>query len=259
VRLLFVGDIVGRAGRNAAISLVPQLRNELNLDFVIANAENAAGGVGLTPALAEELRTQGSIDLLTVGNHAWAKRELYPYLQNEPRILRPANFPPGAPGHGSGVFETNFGMLGVIVLQGRVFMEPTDDPFRCADAELQALSGHANVVLVEVHAEATSEKMALARYLTGRVAAVVGTHTHVQTADAAVLDRHTAYITDLGMTGPIDSIIGVKKEAVLQRFLTGLPGRLDAADGPAMLQGAVIEVDEATGRAVDIVAIRRLA
>ena len=259
MRLLFVGDIVGRAGRNAAISLVPQLRNELNLDFVIANAENAAGGVGLTPALAEELRTQGSIDLLTVGNHAWAKRELYPYLQSEPRILRPANFPPGAPGHGSGVFETNFGMLGVIVLQGRVFMEPTDDPFRCADAELQALSGHANVVLVEVHAEATSEKMALARYLTGRVAAVVGTHTHVQTADEAVFDGHTAYITDLGMTGPIDSIIGVKKEAVLQRFLTGLPGRLDAADGPAMLQGAVIEVDEATGRAVDIVAIRRLA
>lgn len=257
MRILFVGDIVGRSGRAAAMALVPGLRNELNVDFVIANAENAAGGVGLTPPLAEELLTKAGIDVLTLGNHAWAKKELYPYLQTERRVLRPANFPPASPGHGAGVFETQSGMLGVVVVQGRIFMEPVDDPFRAVDAELNELTGYANVVLVEVHAEATSEKKALAYYLSGRVTAVVGTHTHVQTADAQILDGHTAYLTDVGMTGVMDSIIGVKKEAVIQRFLTGLPVRFDAAEGPGVLHAVLIEADEATGRAKEIVTIQR--
>lgn len=257
MRILFVGDIVGRSGRSAAMALVPGLRNELHVDFVIANAENAAGGVGLTPALAEELLTKAGIDVLTLGNHAWAKKELYPYLQTERRVLRPANYPPASPGHGAGVFETQSGMLGVVVVQGRIFMEPVDDPFRTVDAELNELTGQANVVLVEVHAEATSEKKALACYLAGRVTAVVGTHTHVQTADAQILDGHTAFLTDVGMTGVVDSIIGVKKEAVIQRFLTGLPVRFDAAEGPGVLHGVLIEADEATGRATEIVTIQR--
>lgn len=259
MRILFVGDIVGRAGRQAAVSLVPQLRNELSADFVIANAENAAGGVGLTPALADELLSGKGIDLLTLGNHAWVKKEIYPYLQNETRILRPANYPPGAPGHGIGVYETACGMLAAIVVVGRVFMDPTDDPFRCVDEALERLSGHARAVLVEIHAEATSEKLALAYHVAGRVAAVIGTHTHVQTADETILEGGTAYITDAGMTGPTESVIGMKKETIISRFRTGLPVRFEAAEGPAALNGVLLEVDEQTGRATSIARIQRRA
>ena len=259
MRVLFIGDVVGRAGREAVSTLAPQIRNELAADFVIANAENAAGGVGITPALGAELLTHGDVDVLTLGNHAWAKREAYPYLQTESRVLRPVNYPPEAPGHGCGVYETTCGVLAVLVLQGRVFMEGADNPFRAADAELARLKDATNVVLVDVHGEATSEKKALGWHLAGRVAAVVGTHTHVQTADEAILEGGTAYITDAGMTGPTVSVIGMKREAVLERFLTGLPARFEAADGPAELQGVVIDIDEATGHATHIERIRRAA
>lgn len=257
MRVLFVGDIVGRAGREAAIRLVGPLRNELAADFVIANAENAAGGMGLTPALAQELLTRAPLDLLTLGNHAWTKREIYPYLQTESRVLRPANYPPGAPGAGSGVFETEAGLVGVLVLQGRVYMDAIDDPFRCADAELERLRASANTVIVEVHAEATSEKQALGWHVAGRVAAVLGTHTHVQTADEQILAGGTAYITDVGMTGPVNSIIGMKPDTVLQRFITGLPSKFDVAEGPAQLSAVLLDIEEASGRAREIVRIQR--
>lgn len=257
MRVLFVGDVVGSVGREAAIRLVGALRNEFAADFVIVNAENAAGGVGLTPALGQELLTRAPVDVLTLGNHAWAKREIYPYLQTEHRVLRPANYPPGAPGAGSGVFETEAGLVGVLVVQGRVFMDPIDDPFRCADAEVERLQASANTVIVEVHAEATSEKQALGRHLAGRVAAVVGTHTHVQTADEQILPGGTAYITDVGMTGPVNSIIGMKQETVIQRFTAGLPTRFEVADGPAQLSAVLLDIEESNGRAREIVRIQR--
>ncbi|NLI00538.1 MAG: TIGR00282 family metallophosphoesterase [Chthonomonadales bacterium] len=257
MRVLFVGDIVGRAGRDAALRLVAPLRNELAADFVIANAENAAGGMGLTPALGQELLSRAPLDVLTLGNHAWAKREIYPYLQSEPRVLRPANYPPGAPGMGAGVYETEAGLVGVLVLQGRVFMETVDDPFRCADAEIERLRGSANAVIVDMHAEATSEKQAMAWHLAGRVAAVVGTHTHVQTADERIMPGGTAYISDVGMTGPTDSIIGMRRDYVMHRFITGLPSKFEVAEGPAQLSAALIDIEEASGRAREIVRIQR--
>jgi metallophosphoesterase (TIGR00282 family) len=257
MRVLFVGDIVGRPGRDAVVRLVAPLRNEFDADFVIANAENAAGGIGLTPALGAELLDKAALDVLTLGNHAWAKREVYPYLQAESRVLRPANYPPGAPGFGSGVFETTAGMVAVIVLQGRVYMDPVDDPFRAADSELAALKGAATTVIVDMHAEATSEKQAIAQYLDGRVSAVVGTHTHVQTADERILPRGTAYITDVGMTGPVDSVLGMKVDTVIRRFTSGLPSRFDVADGPAELSAVLLDIEETSGQAREIVRIQR--
>ncbi len=259
MRILFIGDIVGRTGREAVVALAPQLRNELSADFVIANAENAAGGVGITPALATDLLTRAGVDVLTLGNHAWAKKEIYPYLQSESRILRPLNYPPGAPGSGCGVYETTCGVLAVIVLQGRVFMEPVDDPFRAVDQELVNLQGHANAVVVDMHAEATSEKQAVAWHLDGRVSAVIGTHTHVQTADDGILEGGTAYITDVGMTGPTQSIIGMAPKAILERFRTNLPARFEAADGPAALRAVLVDINEASGRARRIERIVRSA
>lgn len=257
MRVLFIGDIVGRPGREAAASLVATLRNECAADFVIANAENAAGGTGLTPALARELLGRAGIDALTLGNHAWAKKEIYPYLQNEGRVLRPLNYPPGAPGQGMAVFETTCGMLALLVLQGRVFMEPVDDPFRAADAELEALGDAARAIIVDFHAEATSEKQAMAWHLAGRVAAVIGTHTHVQTADERIMDGGTAYITDVGMTGPVNSIIGMRRDTVMKRFATGLPSRFEVAEGPACLCAVLVELEEATGKALNITRIQR--
>ncbi len=257
MRVLFIGDIVGHSGRDAACRLVDPLRNEFDADFVIANAENAAGGMGLTPAVADELFRRTSIDVMTLGNHAWTKREIYPYLQGQHRVLRPANYPPGAPGMGSGVFETSAGVIGVLVLMGRVYMETTDDPFRCADAELDALRGATNTVVVDMHAEATSEKQAMGLYLAGRVSAVLGTHTHVQTADERILPEGTAYITDVGMTGPVNSIIGMKVETVMRRFLTGLPSKFEVAEGPAQLSAVLLDIEEATGKARNILRVQR--
>jgi metallophosphoesterase (TIGR00282 family) len=253
LRILFVGDVHGRPGRRAVARRVPALRREWQVDFVVANAENSAGGVGLTPQTAAELFEAG-VDALTGGNHTWAKREAYELLDADPRLVRPANYPPGVPGHGSTVLRRGGLALGVLNLQGRVFMDPLDDPFRVARAEVERLRRETPFILVDFHAEATSEKIAMGYYLDGQVTAVVGTHTHVQTADERVLPGGTAYITDVGMTGPRDGVIGVDREAILQRFLTQLPIRFEVATGPVQFSAVVVEADS-SGRAT---AIRRI-
>ncbi len=250
MRILFVGDVHGRPGRRAVARRVPSLRRELQVDFVVANAENSAGGVGLTPQTAAELFAAG-VDALTGGNHTWAKREAYELLDSDPRVVRPANYPPGVPGHGSAVLRRGGVALAVLNLQGRVFMDPLDDPFRVARAEVDRLRELTPFVLVDFHAEATSEKLALGYYLDGRVTAVVGTHTHVQTADERVLPGGTAYITDVGMTGPRDGVIGMDRDAILQRFLLQLPVRFEVAPGPVQFNAVLVEADS-SGRATSI-------
>jgi len=257
MRILFIGDIFGRPGRTIVKEKLPELVEEHRADLIIANGENAAAGFGITPPLAEELFEMG-IDVITTGNHVWDKREIYDYLQAENgnqhsmarRILRPANYPPSLPG--TGLYEGRKGEIdyAVINLQGRVFMASNDDPFRVADQLLEKIK--AKVVVVDLHAEATSEKIALGWYLDGRVTAVLGTHTHVPTADERVLPQGTAYITDVGMSGPYESVIGVKKELVIQRFLTNMPARFEPASGDARLAAVVIECDERSGRASGI-------
>lgn len=250
VNILFIGDIIGRQGRIAVEHLLPGLKDQFEVDFTIANGENAAGGFGLTRKLAEELTALG-IDALTSGNHIWDRREVIGDLDSMSNVLRPLNYPPGAPGRGWGNFETRDGTrISLINLSGRVFMQALDCPFRAVDAVLA--QGQKVITVVDVHAEATSEKIAMGWYLDGRVSAVVGTHTHVQTADERVLPGGTAYITDAGMTGPFDSVIGVDKAAIIQRFLTGIPNRFDSAAGDARLCGALISVDGQTHKAVTI-------
>jgi len=245
-----VGDVHGRPGRRAVARRVPSLRRELGVDFVVANAENSAGGVGLTPQTAGELFAAG-VDALTGGNHTWAKREAYGLLDSDPRVVRPANYPPGVPGQGSTVIRRGGAALAVLNLQGRVFMEPLDDPFRVARAEVDRLRELTPFVLVDFHAEATSEKLALGYFLDGKVTAVVGTHTHVQTADERVLPGGTAYITDVGMTGPRDGVIGMDRDAILQRFLLQLPVRFEVASGAVQFNAVLVEAD-ASGRATSI-------
>jgi len=245
-----VGDVHGRPGRRAVARRVPSLRRELEVDFVVANAENSAGGVGLTPQTAAELFAAG-VDALTGGNHTWAKREAYELLNSDPRVVRPANYPPGVPGQGSTVIRRGGAALAVLNLQGRVFMEPLDDPFRVAREEVDRLRELTPFVLVDFHAEATSEKLALGYFLDGRVTAVVGTHTHVQTADERVLPGGTAYITDVGMTGPRDGVIGMDRDAILQRFLLQLPVRFEVASGAVQFNAVLVEAD-ASGRATSI-------
>ncbi len=257
MRILAIGDIVGRPGRRAVSSLLPTLQKQLALDFIIANAENAAGGIGITAEIGRELLALG-IDLLTMGNHAWGKRESYDYLDDEPRIIRPVNYPQGAPGRGLAVLKARSGVpVGVASLGGRVFAQNSlDDPFRAGQAVVEEFRrSSVKVTVIDFHAEATSEKVALGHFLDGQVSVVFGTHTHVQTADARILPGGTGYITDLGMTGPPDSVIGIKKEIVIERFLSQLPSRFEVAAGPAVLSGAVFDVDEATGlcRAVEAV------
>jgi len=256
MRVLAIGDIVGRPGRRILASRLPALRKELDVDFIVANAENAAGGVGITADIGQELLALG-IDLLTMGNHAWGKREAYEFLDNEPRIIRPANYPDGAPGRGWTVVRSRSGVpVGVGNLGGRVFfLSGLDCPFRTALTMVEEMGKTAKVILVDFHAEATSEKVAMGHHLDGRVSAVFGTHTHVQTADARVLPGGTAYITDLGMTGPVDSVIGIKKDIVIERFLTQLPSRFEVATGPAMLCGALFDIDESCGRALSTRAV----
>ncbi len=252
LNLLFVGDIVGRPGRAAVQSRLPDLVQRYEIDFTIANAENAAGGLGITPSVAEELLAT-PVDVLTTGNHVWRHREFVEFAAREPRVLRPANFPAGTPGRGAGVFATSkAGPVGVIDVVGRVFMDPLDCPFRAADREIEALRGKTNLIVVDIHAEASSEKIALGRYLDGRVGAAIGTHTHVQTADEALLPNGAAYITDAGMTGPRDSVIGMKQKPVIDRFLTGMPTRFEVATGPAILSGVVVALDIESGRARSI-------
>jgi 2',3'-cyclic-nucleotide 2'-phosphodiesterase len=252
VRILFIGDLVGKAGWRALEEHVLRLVDRRQIDYVVINVENAADGLGVTPELAEELFAMGA-HCLTSGNHIWDRREIRDYLRSERRLIRPANYPPDLPGSGLHVGETAGGVpVAVVNIMGRVFMPPVDDPFRMAADVVGEARRLAPLVLVDMHAEATSEKMAMGWHLDGQVTAVVGTHTHVQTADERVLPGGTAYITDVGMTGPYDSIIGMEKEAVLSRFLNHTQGRMTAARGDARLCAVVVEADPATGRATGI-------
>lgn len=253
MNILFISDIMGDPGRQAVLSCLPRLLEKYSAALVVANGENAAGGFGLTPRITEDLFEMG-IDILTSGNHIWDKKDILLYIDQEKRLLRPANFPPGVPGYGSAIVRASNGVrVGVLNLMGRVFMANLDCPFRKADEEIALLKKDgAQVVLVDIHAEATSEKIALARYLDGKVTAVIGTHTHVQTADEKVLPEGTAYITDAGMTGPHDSVIGVTAELAINRFLTQMPTRFDTAKGPGTLQGVVVTADPKTGKAIKI-------
>jgi metallophosphoesterase (TIGR00282 family) len=258
VKVLFLGDVFGKPGRQAVTQSVPRIIHRESIDLVVVNGENAAAGAGITPDAAEEL-LGAEVNLLTSGNHIWAKREIVPYLERpDARLLRPANYPPGSPGRGSTVISTPDGRkLGVINLEGRVFMKNLDDPFRVAEAELAAVrAAGATAVLVDMHCEATSEKTALAWYLDGRVSAVLGTHTHVQTADERILPGGTAFLTDAGMCGPMDSVIGMRKELVLDRFLTQRPVGFDPARKDVWLQGAIVEIDDASGKALGITRVQ---
>jgi len=250
--LLFIGDIVGRPGRELVRRAVPALVAHHKVDLVIANVENAAAGFGVTPDIADDFLTHG-VHVMTGGNHTWDKKEIVPYFADQPCLLRPANMPAGTPGRGRFVARaTNGTPVAVINVMGRVFMTAIDDPFRVVLDEIEAVREHATIVFVDFHAEATSEKVAMGWYLDGRVTAVVGTHTHVQTADERVLPQGTAYVTDAGMTGPHDSVIGVERSAIIQRFLTGLPQRFDVASENPRINGILVTADEQTGRAIGI-------
>ncbi len=248
MKVLFIGDIIGEPGRKMARASMRGLMDTHQPDLVIANGENAAGGFGITAEIAEELFSLG-VHVLTSGNHVWDKKEIEPYLTKQDRLIRPANYPAGNPGFGSVVISTGAGKAAVLNLEGRVFMSNLEDPFRVAEREIEKLKRETPVVIVDFHAEATSEKIALAWHVDGRASAVVGTHTHDQTADERILAAGTAFITDVGMTGPTDSVIGVKKEQAIARFLYQTPHRFEIPKGPVHLSGVVIDIDAASGRA----------
>jgi hypothetical protein len=250
--ILFIGDIFGSPGRVIVARHLREIVAAENIDLTIANVENAAGGFGITPQLAEELSEVG-IDVMTTGNHVWDKREIYDYFSGHPRLLRPANYPEGLPGEGVVVVQARNGVdCAVMNLQGRVYMPHTDCPFRKADKLIAALPEHVKVRFVDFHAEVTSEKVAMGWYLDGRVSGVVGTHTHIPTADTRILPAGTAYQTDAGMTGPYNSVIGVDKQIILERFLTQMPVRMEAARHGAELHSVIIGVDETTGQATSV-------
>jgi metallophosphoesterase (TIGR00282 family) len=253
VKILFVGDVVGAPGRKAVRTLVPGLRAKHGIDLVVANGENAAGGSGITLDTAGEIFSAG-VDIITSGDHVWDQREVMNLINAEMRFLRPINYPPGTPGRGSAVVRFNeLPPIGVLNVQGRTFMNPPlDHPFLAAKAELANLHKETNIILVDFHAEATSEKIAFARYLDGEVTAIIGTHTHVQTADEQIFPNGTAFLSDAGFTGPHDSVLGREVEPVIQKFLTGMPQRFGVASGRVLLQGALIEVDAQTGKALGI-------
>jgi hypothetical protein len=252
MQILFIGDIVGKPGRHLLRAALKPLVERHGIDLVIANVENAAGGFGITREIGDAIRACG-VDVMTTGNHVWDKKEALEYIAHEPRLLRPANYPSGVPGRGRYVARTAAGdRVGVLNVMGRVFMTPIDDPFAVALRELESLRAEASLVVVDMHAEATSEKVAMGWHLDGLATAVLGTHTHVQTADERVLPGGTAYITDVGMTGPHDSIIGVEKEAALRRFRLALPSRFETATGDPRLHAVVLSADTRTGRAAGI-------
>jgi len=252
VRLLFIGDVVGKPGRRILEARLPDLQTRFDVDFTVVNAENVAAGRGVTPALADELLALG-VDVLTSGNHIWAQRGINEYLDKEPRLLRPANFPPGTPGTGvfHGRSRTGHGVI-VVNLQGRVFMPPIECPFRALDEIVDEIDDPAATILVDFHAEATSEKIGMGWHADGRVAAVLGTHTHVPTADGRLLPAGTAFCTDVGMTGPYDSVIGTRPDLALHRFITARPVRFQVANANPRVAGAVVAVDPASGRATGI-------
>jgi len=250
VKLLFIGDIVGEPGRRAVKQLVPRLRQQHELDVVVANGENSAGGSGITPKTAEEIFSAG-VDIITSGDHLWDQKEVIALLENEKRFLRPLNYPPGAPGRGSVIVQlSGKPPLAVLNLQGRTFMPVLENPFLLARAEVERLRQITKIIFVDLHAEATSEKISLARMLDGLVSAVVGTHTHVQTADEQIFPGGTAFLCDAGFTGPHESVLGREIEPVIKRFLTGQPQRFEVAKERVLLQGVLIEVDENTGCAL---------
>ena len=252
MRILFIGDIVGRPGRELVRQGLQAIVDHHRIDLVIANAENSAAGFGITRDIGEQLLDYG-VDVMTSGNHIWDKKEALDYIGIEPRLLRPANYPAGAPGRGSYLVRTRDNVsVGVVNVMGRVFMLNIDDPFAVVLKEIEELKPRARIIFVDFHAEATSEKIAMGWHLDGKVTAVVGTHTHVQTADERVLPRGTAYLTDVGMTGPHDSIIGVEIDAALGRFLTGLPAKFETATGNPRLNAVIVDADEQTGRANSI-------
>ncbi len=253
VKLLFIGDIFGEPGRQTVAQLLPRLKTEFSPDLTLANIENAAGGFGLTPNVAQELFSLG-VDVFSSGNHIWDKKEVFSILDKDSRLLRPANYPEGVPGHGWGIYETMVGgpKIGILNLEGRIFMRSLCDPFTLGRQILEQMRRETSIILVDFHAEATSEKRALGWYLDGLATAVIGTHTHIQTADEEILPKGTAYITDAGMTGSRDSVIGIKKEEALHRFLYQTPCRFTPAKGNLWLNAVLIEADPATGKALSI-------
>jgi 2',3'-cyclic-nucleotide 2'-phosphodiesterase len=257
MRILILGDVVGRPGRSAVRDLVPGLVKSEAIDLVVANAENAAGGMGVDIKSAEEMLGAG-VHVLTSGNHIWKKKEIFPFLENKRYLLRPANYPNGAPGRGWIEWGGQHGLRALVInLQGRVFMpNHVDDPFRSVEMILKEHAGYSRVVVVDMHAEATSEKVAMGWFLDGRASVVFGTHTHVQTADEVILPKGTAYITDLGMCGPLDSVIGIEKECVIEGFMNQLPRKFEVAKENVVVQGIIVEVDDATGKAREVRRLR---
>lgn len=258
LRILFLGDIVGEPGRKAVMGVIPEWREELGLDFVVVNGENAAGGKGISPKITIDLLRAG-VAVITTGDHIWDQPDIVPHLALEPRLLRPLNYPPGVPGSGSIVLETSKGKVGVINAQGRTFMrQELENPFVMIEAEVEKVRRETPVILVDFHAEATSEKVAMGRFLDGKVSAVVGSHTHVQTADERIFPGGTAFLCDAGMCGAKESVIGTEVAAVLKKFVSGMPTRFLLARGEVELRGALIDVDEASGRAVAIERVARV-
>jgi len=258
IRIAMIGDIVGRPGRKILHEKLPRLIDAHHLDAVIVNGENAAGGFGITPEIAEDI-FQCGVDVITSGNHIWDQKKIEPYIEEQPRLLRPANYPAGNKGRGDVIISSKNVpeiKIGVISLSGRIFMGPLDCPFQTVVPLIEKMQAETKVVIIDFHAEATSEKMAMAWYLDGRISALVGTHTHVQTADERLLPGGTAYITDLGMTGPMDSVIGMKEDRVISKFLTARPNRFEVASGNIQLHGVLIEVDEEQGVAQRIARIK---
>ncbi|MBI3625344.1 MAG: TIGR00282 family metallophosphoesterase [Candidatus Rokubacteria bacterium] len=253
--VLVVGDVFGEPGRRALLTLLPGLKREHEVDCTIVNVENAAAGAGVTPPIAKAF-LEGGVDVMTSGNHIWDKKEIIEYIVKENLLLRPANYPPGTPGAGSIVVKAGPHKVAVLNLMGRVFLPTIDCPFRKADEEVARLREEAPIVVVDMHGEATSEKQAMGWYLDGRVSAVLGTHSHVQSADERILPGGTAYITDLGMTGPVDSVIGVDRDIAIQRFLSQMPIRFEPARGPAAVHGVVVRVDPESGKALEIRRLR---
>jgi len=258
MNILCIGDVVGKPGRLSLKALLPELKAEHGVDFTIVNAENSAGGSGLTSRIAKELFEMGC-DVLTLGDHVWDQKELEPYLDETDKVIRPANFPEGAPGKGWTIVEASNGTkVGVVNLLGRVFMRyQVECPFRKLDSILDSLKDKTSIVIVDMHAETTSEKVCMGHYADGRVSALYGTHTHIQTADDTILPNGTAYLTDLGMTGPYDSVIGQDKEDILKRFLTSRPHRFHVAENKAKVCGLVVTIDESTGKARDIKRVQK--
>ena len=258
MKVLYIGDIMGEPGRRAVARMVPRLVSQRQIDVVVGNGENAAGGFGITPDLAEELFGMG-LSAITTGNHAWDKKEILDYFPRERRLLRPANYPEGVPGQGSVIVQAKNGEeLAIVQLMGRAYMPTLDCPFQVAKRAMGKLRKRVAAVIVDMHAEATSEKTAMGHYLDGEATAVVGTHTHVQTADEQILPRGTAYLTDIGMTGPLHGVIGVKKELAIEKFLTGMPRRFEVAAGPTVFCAALIELDARIGKALSIERVRIL-